>query len=216
MASPDHSPDSRLFYLAVGKNIKKYRDIKNYSLQILADKVGLTKKTIQRYENGEIKIDMNRLSSISDALDVKMSKMLEGTESFLHLGLGDLESVNLPVVKSLVLKDQSVCFDEVSGYEPTPASWLTTGEYFYLRSQDYFPAGYYLGRHGLMLIHCRHDVPNGSFALLSFQGNICLRKIFYHEAGLILQSVNQEDAPLFLEKGRYLILGELKKLIFDF
>lgn len=38
------------FYRQVGQNIKKYRLIKNYSLQVLAEKVGVTKKTMQRYE----------------------------------------------------------------------------------------------------------------------------------------------------------------------
>lgn len=74
--------DSKLFYIATGKNIKKYRDLRNYSLQALADKVGLTKKTIQRYENGDIKINMNRLKDLAIALDVSVNKLTEGTNAF--------------------------------------------------------------------------------------------------------------------------------------
>lgn len=74
--------DSKIFYTTTGKNIKKYRDLRNYSLQVLAEKVGLTKKTIQRYENGDIKIDMNRLKDLSIALDVSVAKLMEGTGVF--------------------------------------------------------------------------------------------------------------------------------------
>lgn len=46
--------DSKLFYLAVGNNIKKYRTIKNFSLQDLAERIGLTKKnysTLRKWRN---------------------------------------------------------------------------------------------------------------------------------------------------------------------
>ncbi len=74
--------DSKNFYLTTGKNIKKYRDLRNYSLQVLAEKVGVTKKTIQRYENGDIRIDMERLKEVANALDVPVKKLTEGTGVF--------------------------------------------------------------------------------------------------------------------------------------
>lgn len=77
------SNETKKFYETTGKNIKKYRDLRNYSLQVLAEKVGLTKKTIQRYENGEIKINMDRLRDLADALDVKVINLTEGTNAFV-------------------------------------------------------------------------------------------------------------------------------------
>lgn len=64
------------FYRQVGQNIKKYRLIKNYSLQVLAEKVGVTKKTMQRYETGDIRVDMNRLGEIAVALPVRPSTLV--------------------------------------------------------------------------------------------------------------------------------------------
>jgi len=74
--------EKKYFYITTGKNIKKYRDLRNYSLQVLAEKVGLTKKTIQRYENGEIRINMDRLKDIAVALDVEVTQLTEGTNVF--------------------------------------------------------------------------------------------------------------------------------------
>jgi len=85
------------FYEATGQNIKKYRDIRNYSLQTLAEKVGLTKKTISRYENGEIKINMDRLRDIAKALNVEVVQLTEGTGVFT---LKEDRGVHSPLDKS--------------------------------------------------------------------------------------------------------------------
>jgi repressor LexA len=211
------SAESRLFYLAVGKNIKKYRDLRNYSLQTLAEKVGLTKKTIQRYENGEIKIDMNRLSKISEALDIEISKMLEGTESFLGISLGDLKVINLPIVKHFSLNNnQEIVFNDIEGYEPAPAYNLTKGEYFYLRPQDNtLLAGHQLHFQDLILVHRQQDVAGGDLVAFLFRGEVFCRKLYRHNESLFFQAENQEDIPLVLENEKCFILGKIVKILIN-
>lgn len=65
-------------YEIIGENIRKHRKIKNYSLQMLAEKVGVTKKTIQRYETCQHKIDGERLEQIAVALDTTVEKLTNG------------------------------------------------------------------------------------------------------------------------------------------
>jgi transcriptional regulator with XRE-family HTH domain len=65
-------------YVTIGENIKKYRKLRNYSLQVLADKVGVTKKTIQRYETYQHKVDIDRLNQIAIALNVNVEKLTDG------------------------------------------------------------------------------------------------------------------------------------------
>lgn len=94
--------ESRLFYVAIGLNIRKYRELRNFSLQALGDMVGLTKKTIQRYENGEIKFDMDRVADIAGALEIDVSKLLAGTEKFLGIKLNDvLETRTVPLLGTI-------------------------------------------------------------------------------------------------------------------
>lgn len=126
------NPESKSFYIAVGNNIKKYRSIRNFSLQVLAEKVGLTKKTIQRYENGEIKIDMSRLADIASAFDVNLSQLLNGTEKFLGISFNDVGSVRLPVVGRISCGNGLIAFEDIESYETTPKDWIAGGEYFYL------------------------------------------------------------------------------------
>ena len=69
------------FTTRVGNNIKKYRKQKDWTLKELADKVGLTEATIQKYEAGNIKkIDVEMLKKLSDALDVLPENLTEWGE----------------------------------------------------------------------------------------------------------------------------------------
>ena len=69
------------FCVEVGNRIKKYRKERALTLKELADKVGLTAATIQKYEAGNIKkLDVKTIEIIANALSVK-SEVLVGWES---------------------------------------------------------------------------------------------------------------------------------------
>lgn len=55
----------------LGKNIKKFREIKGYSQEILAEKVNLSREYITRIENGQKFVSLKKLFLIADALEVK-------------------------------------------------------------------------------------------------------------------------------------------------
>lgn len=69
---------SSQFCARVGGNIKKYRKQKNMTLKELADEIGLTEGTVQKYEAGNIKsIDVLTLKKISDALNILPENLTE-------------------------------------------------------------------------------------------------------------------------------------------
>ncbi|NMB13546.1 MAG: helix-turn-helix transcriptional regulator, partial [Firmicutes bacterium] len=68
-----------LFYKIVGQNIRKYRQLRGYSLQDIAEEIGVIAKTVQRYEMGEIRMDVPRLGDIAKSLGVKTSDLVAGT-----------------------------------------------------------------------------------------------------------------------------------------
>lgn len=66
------------FCMRFGNNIKKYRKEKDLTLRELAEKIGLTEATVQKYEAGNIKkIDVEMLKKISDALGVAPEHLTE-------------------------------------------------------------------------------------------------------------------------------------------
>lgn len=210
--------DSRLFYLAVGKNIKKFRDIRNYSLQDLADKTDLTKKTIQRYENGEIKISMDRLSDIAEALNVEMGSLLENAYEFLGLNVDDINMVNLPIVGKISCGNGVVAYEEIESYEPTPADWLNGGEYFYYRAKGDSMINARIHDGDLVLIRKQPDVDDGEIAAVLIDEDLYLKRVYKRNDSIILQSENPLYPPIIHGRNdcnQCAIIGKLKKIIIN-
>ncbi|MED1850313.1 XRE family transcriptional regulator [Brevibacillus borstelensis] len=202
--------DSKLFYFAVGKNIKKYRDLRNYSLQVLGEKVGLTKKTIQRYENGEIKIDMDRLADIAEALGVEVPKLMEGAESFLGVDLSELETIKLPIVGRVSCGNGAMAYEDIEGYEETPKAWLNGGEHFYLRAKGDSMSGARIFDGDLLLIRKQPEVENGEIAAVLIGDEAVLKRVYRHGDQLILQSENANYPPILCPPTEARIIGKLK------
>lgn len=59
----------------LGKNIKKYREAKKISQELLAEKVDLSREYITRVENGQKFISLKKLFLIADVLNVKISNL---------------------------------------------------------------------------------------------------------------------------------------------
>lgn len=205
--------ESKLFYLAVGANIKKYREVRNYSLQVLAEKVGLTKKTIQRYENGEIKIDMNRLADIADALEVEVAQLLEGTQNFLGAELSNLNTVLLPVVGKVSCGNGELAYEDIEGHEATPKEWISGGEYFYLRAKGDSMTGARIFDGDLLLIRKQLNIENGEIAVVLIGEEAVLKRVYIHDDQIVLHSENPIFAPIFLKSTEITIIGKLKKII---
>jgi len=207
--------DSKIFYLAVGMNIKKYRQSKNYSLQDLADKVGLTKKTIQRYENGEIRISMDRLNEIAQALNVDISVLLEGTQDFLGLNVDDIETINIPIYGNISCGNGLLVMESPVGYESTPKSWLNGGEYFYLRAKGDSMTGARIFEGDLLLIRKQPIVEDGDIAAVVIEDECVMKRVYYRDGSLILQSENPKYPPIVISEGNVRIVGKLKKIVIN-
>ncbi|MEE4561612.1 LexA family protein [Paenibacillus polymyxa] len=211
--------DSKLFYFMVGKNIKKYRDIRKYSLQTLGDKVGVTKKTIQRYENGEIKIDVDRLSEIADALNVEVSQLIEGAETFLGVDVNDLDMIKVPIVGTVSCGNGTLAFENIEGHEDTPRSWVKGGEFFYVRAQGDSMVNARIHNGDLLLIRKQEDVEEGEIAAVLIDEKVYLKRVFKNDGIMVLQSENPEKyGPIFRteeNESNIKILGKLKKIVID-
>lgn len=59
----------------LGKNIRKYREAKNFSQEILAEKADLSREYITRIENGQKFVSLKKLFLLADILGVKFSDL---------------------------------------------------------------------------------------------------------------------------------------------
>uniref|UniRef100_UPI00260B94E4 helix-turn-helix domain-containing protein n=1 Tax=uncultured Anoxybacillus sp. TaxID=263860 RepID=UPI00260B94E4 len=108
------------FYKIIGRNIEKYRKLKRISAEELGRRVGLTKKTIRRYETGEIRIINDRVIAIADALSIDPALLYEGTDIVEPVE----ELTKLPIVGSVSCGNGVLAYQEIEGYEEVPTSWL--------------------------------------------------------------------------------------------
>lgn len=59
----------------LGKNIKKYREAKKFSQELLAEKADLSREYITRIENGQKFVSLKKLFLLADILGVKFSDL---------------------------------------------------------------------------------------------------------------------------------------------
>lgn len=70
----------------LGHRIKEARILKGYSLEELAKRVGLTRQSMSKYENEDMKISMEKLVDISEVLDFPIDFFKKKKD---NLGIGD-------------------------------------------------------------------------------------------------------------------------------
>lgn len=210
--------DQKNFYKAVGQNIKKYRDLRNYSLQVLAEKIGITKKTVQRYEHGEHKIDMDRLKEIADALEVSVNQLTEGAYTYLGEAPAESENISLPIVGRISCGNGRVAYESIEGYETTPRSWINGGEYFYLRAKGDSMTGARIHDGDLLLIRQQNEVEDGEIAAVLINDEAVLKKVYRQNNTLVLQSTNSNYPPIIFngDEQNIRIIGKLKKVVINF
>ncbi len=57
-------------------NIKKHRELKNYTQEYMADRLNISQNTYSKLENGGIKLTVDRLKQISEILETPIEELL--------------------------------------------------------------------------------------------------------------------------------------------
>ena len=72
----------------IGENILTLRKKRNWSQETLAEKVGVSRQTIAKWESGESAPDLEMGERLSDALDVSLDELAHGD---LTVGTADVD-----------------------------------------------------------------------------------------------------------------------------
>lgn len=68
--------------VALGNRLSDTREIKRYSTLEIAQKIGVTEKTIQKWESGKSKPRANKLQMLSGILGVPLLWLINGEDQF--------------------------------------------------------------------------------------------------------------------------------------
>jgi len=75
-------------------NIKKHRELKGLRQQDMADKLSMNIRTYQNLENGETKLDLERLAQIAEILETSMEDLIKQEGIFIHQEIKDTATGN--------------------------------------------------------------------------------------------------------------------------
>lgn len=70
-------------YEAIGRRLQKRRKQIGYTQEDLSERIGLASSYISKIENGHIKISLDSLALIVDALDIDISLVLFGIDCII-------------------------------------------------------------------------------------------------------------------------------------
>lgn len=185
-----------LNYIEIANRLKARRMQMNYSYQELADKVGMSKSTLQRYETGMIKnIPIARLKSLSAALNMNPNELI-GIEEDTPLPPGLLP---LPTTKKIPRLGRIACGrpimteENFDGYDDIPEnihadfSLICSGDSMInarIRDGD------------IVYIRLQEQVENGEIAAVYIDGETTLKRVYLSPGQLVLQAENPQYAPM--------------------
>lgn len=199
------------FYKEVGQRIRHYRNLKGVTLEYIGERIGVGKSTVRKYQDGEIKIDHNRLSDIADVLGIDVA-LLYGDEV-------EFEEVNVPLYGEISCGNGSVIYEEATEYLSTPKEWIKNDIHFFVRAKGDSMVGASINEGDLLLIRQQPEVENGEIAAIVVDDEVVLKRVYKENGTFTLISENPKYPPISYDPSKdknIRILGKLKKSITEY
>lgn len=177
----------------LAEKIKRRREELRLTLQDLADRTGLNKSTLQRYESGAIhSIPLVRLKALARALEVSDEWMIEA--SAMERALPVRHMSRIPIIGVVRAGYSGLAYEEHDGDDT--ADVANPDEYFFLRvTGDSMSPGINEGE--LALVHKQSDVQSGEIGIAIVDGDQgTIKRIIKKRDKLILQPFNPAYPPL--------------------
>lgn len=217
----------REMYVKLGQELREARENKGYSLDFVAEKVGLSKKTIQRYEIAESRISINVLYDICKVLDIEpvtLTSFFDVNLNFeqnpeANFNYDHYEKIDLPKIdenKQQILQTFKLFENPVSAGRGT---WLDEGtEYNYIEIEHPpVSADFALRVRGdsmspkyndgdVVFVKSRTLLEPGQVGVFLINGEGYLKQW----QGNMLLSLNREYDPIYVEENdEFLIVGKV-------
>lgn len=220
-------------YIKLGEQLRKARESRSYSLEFVADRVGLTKKTIQRYETAESRISINVLYSICEVLNIDPYSLTEFFDVPFHFE----ESVDKYLGTDRIFIPDMSKYITINLYSPISCGTsmfvaeniidlITLPDSLLSRNKEYF-CQYAVGdsminenihEGDLLVFEKTAIIENGQIGCFCIDENMATCKKFYKDnasAIITLQPANPRYAPIIvtIENMNFHVVGKLSLVI---
>lgn len=180
----------------VANKLRELRRAAGLTLDELAERVGTSKQTIHRYENGTItNIPHGKVEGLARALGCTPSELMGWEDALSYPGA-------LPIgVKRLPILGEIACGKPIYA-EEEHESYVTAGEDldadFCLRAHGDSMTGARIMDGDIVYIRSQNQVDNGEIAAVIINDEATLKRVYFYpaEGKLILSPENPRYAPL--------------------
>ena len=184
-------------YGMLANRLKDLRKQKGLTLEELADKIGTSKQTIHRYENGTIaNIPHEKIKLLAEALGTAPSALMGWDD-----GISSFDNIMPISTKLLPLLGTISCGQPVYAAEQH-GSYISTSKDmdadFCLRANGDSMIGARIFDGDLVFIRKQESVDNGEIAAVIIDDEATLKRVYYYpeESKIILSPENPKYAPL--------------------
>ena len=175
----------------LAKNLKKFRKMKKMTLDELATRLGTSKQTIHRYENGIItNIPHEKVRELARALDVTPSQLMGWENDDAPLSVK-----RIPIIGEIACGKPIYANEEYESYAFSDGG---VGADFCLKARGDSMTGARIFDGDIVFIRSQESVDNGEIAAVIIDDEATLKRVYYYpaEGKLILSPENPRYAPL--------------------
>ena len=194
----------------LSKNIKKLRKERKMTLDELAAKIGTSKQTIHRYENGIISnIPSEKVEQLAIALGVTPTELMGWSELIPNaVGIMPISVKKLPILGDIACGEPIYASEE---HESFASVNDTLDADFCLRAHGDSMIGARIYDGDIVFIRSQSTVDNGEIAAVIINDEATLKRVYYYpnEEKLILSPENPRYAPLVY------IRNELERMVVE-
>lgn len=195
--------------LNIGKNIKKYRNLKGLTQKDLSGLANISRSYLGDIENGRYNPSLDTLGDIAGALNMDVNELIGDNP--------ERNSVKIPVLGRIAAGIPIEAITEIIDYEEIPKQMLLCGEYFALQivGDSMEPK---FSERDVVIVKKQSSVQTGEIAIVLVNGeDATIKKISLHETGINLIPTNPIYSPRFYTNDEILklpveVLGKVVEL----
>ncbi|EOT45115.1 hypothetical protein OMY_02249 [Enterococcus sulfureus ATCC 49903] len=112
------------------QQLKKYRELKGYSQEVLAEKIYVTRQTISKWENDKTYPDIHNLVALSILFEISLDELVKGDMMTMKNIVAkekmdrDTKGMLLFVCLELIIGVPSIIIFGIKGYIPFVVLWV--------------------------------------------------------------------------------------------
>lgn len=200
-----------------GKNLERFRQLKNVSMVELAENIGVSQSTVSDWENGKKMPRSGSIQKLADFFGIQKTELLIDNEELASNIVRVTEFVDVPILGTITCGEPILAVENFDGYRRMPKDNLTKGEVFFLKTKgdSMSPT---IRENSYVLIKKQPDVEDGEIAAVIVNGDdeMTLKRVKRQNGIVMLMADNTSFAPMIITPDTPArIIGKAVQVSFD-